>query len=196
MASSKSGSNKLLGAPPELFDGKPQKVEAFWNNLKNYYYLNSDSFSDEGKKVSSALTHFKVGSSAREWAQDVQKAALSKTTIDFGSWDDFHKKFKKHFVPAYSKLEATNAMYSSKMGGRPFNEWYQEWSTYTSRSGVNEETQMFAFRKALPLALHQKIMGVSPQPTTLDGLAEQAREFDCLWRMYTNCYVSPLDYPS
>jgi hypothetical protein len=68
----------------------------------------------------------------------------------------------------------TNAMYTSKMGGRPFNEWYQDWSTYASRSGANEDTQMFAFRKALPMALHQKIMGVSPQPTTLEGLAEKA----------------------
>jgi hypothetical protein len=77
-------------------------------------------------------------------------------------------------------------MYTSKMGGRPFNEWYQDWSTYASRSGANEDTQMFAFQKALPMALHQKIMGVSPQPTTLEGLAEKARKFDRLWRMYSN----------
>ena len=29
-------------------------------------------------------------------------------------------------------------------------------------------------------------MGVSPQPTTLEGLAEKAREFDRLWCMYSN----------
>ena len=72
------------------------------------------------------------------------------------------------------------------MGNRPFNEWYQDWSTYASRSGANEETQMFAFRKVLPMALHQKIMGVSPQPTTLEDLAEKAGEFDHLWCMYSN----------
>ena len=98
----------------------------------------------------------------------------------------FKDAFKKHFIPAHSALEATNLMYTSRMGGRPFNEWYQDWSTYASRSGANEETQMFAFRKALPLALHQKIMGVSPQPTMLEGLAEKARKFDGLWCMYSN----------
>jgi hypothetical protein len=36
------------------------------------------------------------------------------------------------------------------------------------------------------MALHQKIMGVSPQPTTLEGLAEKAHKFDRLWRMYSN----------
>ena len=51
---------------------------------------------------------------------------------------------------------------------------------------MNEETKMFAFRKALPQALHQKILGVSPQPTTLDDLVEKAREFDCIWWLYSN----------
>ena len=112
--------------------------------------------------------------SAGEWAQDQQKKALAQTPVSYGTWTAFKDTFKKHFIPAHSTLEATNLMYMSKMGRRPFNEWYQDWLTYDSRSGANEETQMFTFRKALPLALHQKIMGVSPQPTTLEGLAEKA----------------------
>jgi hypothetical protein len=180
------GNTKILGAAPEPFKGKPEKAKAFWNNLENYFYLNEDVFNTDGKKISSALTYFKISTSAGEWAQDLQKKALARTPISFGTWATFKDGFKKHFIPAHSVLEATNAMYTSKMGGRPFNEWYQDWSTYASRSGANEDTQMFAFRKALPMALHQKIMGVSPQPTTLEGLAEKACEFDCLWHMYSN----------
>ncbi len=177
---------KMLGSPPEPFEGKSEKAEAFWNTLENYYYLNGANYADKQKKISSALTYFKTGTSAGEWAQDRQKTALAAMPIDFGTWADFKATFKKHFIPEYSKLEATNAMYTSRMGSRPFNEWYQEWSTYASQSGANEETKMFAFRKALPQALHQKIIGVSPQPTTLDGLAEKAREFDHIWRLYSN----------
>jgi hypothetical protein len=175
-----------LGAAPKPFKGKPEKAKAFWNNLENYFYLNEDVFNTDGKKISSALTYFKIGTSAGEWAQDLQKKALARTLISFGTWATFKDGFKKHFIPAHLALEATNAMYTSKMGGRPFNEWYQDWSTYASRSGANEDTQMFAFQKALPMALHQKIMGISPQPTTLEGLAEKAHEFDRLWRMYSN----------
>ena len=58
----------MLGLPPEPFDGKPDKAEAFWNNLENYYYLNEGAYSTESKKVSSALTHFKISTSAGEWA--------------------------------------------------------------------------------------------------------------------------------
>ena len=132
------------------------------------------------------LTYFKTGTSAGEWAQDKQKIALNATPVDFGTWVNFRDQFKKHFIPAHSVLEATNAMYTSRMGVRPFSEWYQEWSTYAARSGANEETQMFTFRKALPMALHQKIMGITPQPTTLEGLADKVREFDRIWRLYNN----------
>jgi hypothetical protein len=59
-------SHKMLGSPPEPFDGKPDKAEAFWNNLENYYYLNEGTYTTESKKVSSALTHFKISTSAGE----------------------------------------------------------------------------------------------------------------------------------
>src|SRR6266702_2294423 len=130
---------KMLGSPPEPFEGKSEKAEAFWNTLENYYYLNGANYTDEQKKISSALTYFKIGMSAGEWAQDRQKTALAATPIDFGTWADFKATFKKHFIPEYTKLEATNAMYTSRMGSRPFNEWYQEWSMYASRSGANEK---------------------------------------------------------
>jgi hypothetical protein len=64
------GNTKILGAAPEPFEGKPEKAEAFWNNLENYFYLNKDVFNTNGKKISSALTYFKIGTSAGEWAQD------------------------------------------------------------------------------------------------------------------------------
>jgi hypothetical protein len=72
------------------------------------------------------------------------------------------------------------------MGTRPFNDWYQEWSNYAKRANVDEKTQMYAFRRNLPHPLHQKLLGISPQPTTLDGLAEKAREFDRLYHLYGN----------
>ena len=71
-----------------------------------------------------------------------------------------------------------------RMGNREFNNFYQEWSTHASRSGVDNHTKMYAFRQALPQALHNKILGVSPQPTTLAGVVEHARQFDRLWRVY------------
>jgi hypothetical protein len=43
---------------------------------------------------------------------------------------------------------------------------------------------MYAFRQNIPAALHQKIIGVSPPPTTLTRLVKLAKEFDQTWCMY------------
>jgi len=83
--------------------------------LSTYFYLNETIYNTDGKKVSTALTYFKIGTSAGKWARDRQQAALNITPINFGSWADFQAEFKKQFIPAHTALEATKNMYTSKM---------------------------------------------------------------------------------
>jgi hypothetical protein len=180
---------KILGSAPEPYDGKPEKADTYINNLGNYYFLNTTTFDTDEKKVSSALMYFKIGTPAGEWACDRQSSALSATPPDFGTWADFQTLFKAHFVPAHTELEATQYLHTNKMGNRPFNEWYQEWSTQAERSHSNAHTKMFCFRKTIPIPLHQKILGVTPAPNTMEELVRLAREFDRNYRLYT----TPLD---
>ncbi len=192
---------KLLGAAPEPFDGKPEKAEAFWNNLENYFHLNSTIFDTNDKKISMALTYFKVGTPAGQWAQDKQKAALNPVggvTVTFGAWNDFKINFQDHFIPVHTALEATNLMYTLKMGNQTFNDWYQEWSTHATQSGTNDAMQMYAFQQAIPGALLGKLMGLSPFPMTLATLVEKARDFDCVWRLHAprNTYSNSPCTPS
>jgi hypothetical protein len=77
---------KVLGSAPESFDGKGEKAEGFWSSLENYYYLNAEHFTDTNKKIASALTYFKQGTPAGDWARERQKAALAAHPADFGAW--------------------------------------------------------------------------------------------------------------
>ena len=43
---------------------------------------------------------------------------------------------------------------------------------------------MYAFRKNLNPSLHQKIIQITPQPTTLAGLVDKARDLDRNWCLY------------
>jgi hypothetical protein len=176
---------KILGSAPEPYDGKPEKADTFINNLGNYYFLNTTTFDTDEKKVSSALTYFKISTPAGEWAHDRQSAALSATPPDFGTWANFQTLFKAHFIPAHTELEATQYLHTNKMGNHPFNEWYQEWSTQAECSHSNAHTKMFCFRKAIPIPLHQKILGVTPAPDTMEELVRLAREFNRNYRLYT-----------
>jgi Retrotransposon gag protein len=185
MASATSGfSTKTLGSAPEPFGGTPANAEAFWTNLANYFFLNHDLYSSTSKQIASALTHFKLGTPAGEWAKDRQQTTLANSPLDFGTWDAFKDAFKAHFIPVDGKLLSTQLLHTLKMGNKPISEWYREWSTHANRSGANEETKMYAFRQNIPATLHQKIIGVSPAPITLSHLVELAKDFDQTWRMY------------
>src|SRR5712675_493410 len=176
---------KLMGSPPESFDGSGRKAESFWSSLETYYFLNQDVFQTDSKCVASALTHFKLGTPAGEWARDRQQTALALQRPDFGSWDDFRSAFKAHFIPVESKMSSTQTMHSLRQQNRPFHEWYQEWITHANCSGANEQTKIFAFRRNIHPSLHVKLLGVSPIPTTLARLVELAKEFDQSFRMWS-----------
>jgi hypothetical protein len=125
-----------------------------------------------------ALTHFKIRTRAGDWASDQVVAALAANPITYSTWAAFKDTFKQQFIPLASKLEALQEMHNCPMGSREFNEWYQQWSTYAHHTTADEGSKMWAFRKALPEGLQQKLLGLSPQPTTLADLVEKTREFD------------------
>ena len=43
---------------------------------------------------------------------------------------------------------------------------------------------MYAFHHALNQALNQKLVNITPQPTTLDMLVKKARDLDRNWHIY------------
>jgi len=81
-------------------------------------------------------------------------------------------------------MEAITKMHDTSMGAKDFATWFLDWSTQARRTGVDETTKMYAFRQALPAALQNKLLMLSPQPTTLDTLVEKAWEFERNWQIF------------
>jgi len=175
---------RILGTAPDPYDGSPDKAITFWNTLANYYTINDAVYATNAQKVSSALTHFKIGTPGGNWASDLMETALAANSVDYGTWDDFRDAFKKQFIPPASQMEAISKMHSNQMGMKDFATWFQDWSTEARRTGVDETTKMWAFRRNLPTILQQKLLTLSPQPTTLDTLIEKAWEFDSNWQIF------------
>ena len=171
----------LIGTAPEPFTGKGEHALPFWNSLENYYHANNDAFANDNKKVTAALTHFKVGTQAGNWASDHMATALSATPVTYRTWVQFKADFKEQFIPPLTQAEAIKQVHSLVMGNRDFNEWYQEWSQFARRSRMDDQSKMFTFRRNLKPEIHNKLMLVSPQPTTLAGLVEKAREINNSW---------------
>jgi hypothetical protein len=49
---------------------------------------------------------------------------------------------------------------------------------------------MYTFRKNLNASLHQKIIQITPQPTTLAALVDKARDLDRNWHLYGGAQTS------
>ena len=176
---------KLLGSAPEPYDGNPAKAQAFWNTLANYYTMNNAVYSTDEKKVPAALTNFKTGTRGGDWASDRIATALAANPVNYGTWNQFKTAFKKQFIPPEVQQEAIKGLHDTYMGNREFNDWYQDWSHHARRSGVDDNTKMYAFRKCINSALQQKLVALSPQPATLADLVDKARDLDRSFRMFT-----------
>jgi len=175
---------RILGTAPDLYDGSPDKAIDFWNTLANYYNINSGIYTTDAQKVSSALTHFKIGTSGGKWASDLMHTALNANPVNYGTWNDFKAAFDKQFIPPATQMEAIAKMHDTSMGAKDFATWFLDWSTQARRMGVDETTKMWAFRRALLPALQNKLLTLSPQPTILDTLVEKAQEFEHNWQIF------------
>jgi len=175
---------RVLGTPPDLYDGSPNKATAFWNTLANYYAINDGVYTTDTQKVSSALTYFKLGTPGGNWASDLMQTALAVQPPNYGTWNDFKAAFEKQFIPPAAQMEAIAKMHSNSMGSSNFATWYLDWSTQARHTGVDKISKMWAFQHNLPAPLQVKLLMLSPQPTTLDVLVEKAQEFDHNWQIF------------
>ena len=175
---------KLLGSTPEPYDGNPAKAQAFWNTLTNYYTTNDAIYANDEKKVPAALTNFKTGTQGGDWASDCIATALALNPVNYGTWNQFKTAFKKQFIPPKVQQEAIKGLHDTYMGNWEFNDWYQDWSRHAWRSGVDDNTKIYAFRKCINSVLQQKPIALSPQLATLTDLVDKARDLDRSFHMF------------
>jgi len=95
----------ILGTAPEPYNGKGDMAIAFWNALENYFTVNATTFDTNAKKVLSALTYFKQGTQAGDWASDHIATILAGNPVNYGTWDDFRDAFKAQFIPLERKMK-------------------------------------------------------------------------------------------
>jgi hypothetical protein len=111
-----AGTPQLMGTAPEAFDGKADKAISFWNTLENYYHVNQAVFNTKAKKIETALTYFKLGTQAGEWASDRIAAVQAGANIDYRTWVQFKDAFKAQFIPPETQQDAIIKIHNLPMG--------------------------------------------------------------------------------
>jgi len=171
----------ILETAPRSYNGKGDTAIAFWNSLENYFTVNAATFDTNKKKVLSALTYFKQGTQAGDWASDCISIILAANPVNYRTWQAFKDAFKDQFIPLEMQNEAIQNIHNTPQWNREFGEWYQEWSKYARRANVDDATKIYAFCRALDTALHNKLLQLSLMPNMLARLVEKAREFNKNW---------------
>ena len=86
--------------------------------------VNTAVYADEKARIQSALTHFKQGTQAGEWASDRIAKALAANPVDYSTWADLKKDFNTQFILPQTQVDAIAKMHSLRMGNREFNDWF------------------------------------------------------------------------
>ena len=84
--------------------------------MANYYGINTNLYTTESRKVAAALTHFKLGTLARDWASDQLPTALAAMPVNYRTWATFKTAFETQFVPPQTQVEAIQKIHNMPMG--------------------------------------------------------------------------------
>ena len=170
-------SSKLLGSPPEPFDGAEATARQFLSHLNNYYSLNEDLYNTDTKKIADAYTHFKNNTRAGEWARVHMNDALMNKA--YGTWKAFVDAFETMFTNPDQKQLAINKFFQYPQGIRRFREWYQDWDVARTEAAITDDTVTIpVLRHNLNNQLEQKYSAVANKPKTLAEVVKIIQELD------------------
>jgi len=114
---------RILGTAPKSYNGKGDTAIAFWNSLENYFTVNATTFDTNAKKVLLALTYFKQGTQAEDWASDHIATILAGNPVNYGMWQDFRDAFKAQFIPLETQNEAIQSIHNTPQRNWEFGKW-------------------------------------------------------------------------
>jgi len=112
----------ILGTAPKSYNGKGDTAIAFWNSLENYFTVNAATFDTDKKKVLLALTYFKQGTQAGDWASDRILTILAANPVNYGTWQAFKDAFKDQFIPLEMQNEVIQNIHNTPQRNQEFGE--------------------------------------------------------------------------
>ena len=169
---------------PEDFHRECDKFDAYWQAVKLYIKINPTIYDNDEKKILFALS-FMNGGTAQVWAQN--KITTAETAVGtavapgYGTWNAFETAVKAAFEPLDLK-EASKRELGTIWMTDTADIYTREFEKHSARSGITDDQALIEFyKRGLVTPILQKIYGMLPMPTTLDGWKTAAINFDNQW---------------
>jgi hypothetical protein len=185
---------------PTPFTGDRTKARAFLQQCQGYLQLNETTFSTDAAKIAFVLSYL-TDHEALKWKETyLDKITDADGIFNYPTSKEFLRAFTTYFKPINQAVEANNKLVTMKQGKRTVDEYVADFRLIASVAGMTDITDadnlhlINYFRRGLHPAIAKKIALSDNVPTTMQGWAEKAVQYDTNYRMTMKMYEN--DRPS
>jgi hypothetical protein len=179
---------------PSSFTGDRTKVRGFVQDCRAYLQLNKHIYTIDEAKIAFVLSFLSDGES-QKWKETYMATLLQDTgEFKYPTFQQFMTIFVEYFRPMNMEASANAQMATLKQGKRTVEELVAEFRLLASRAGMTSTTAsdhihlINHFQRALHPAIGRKIALSDSVPTTIEGWAERAIQYDTNYRVTIAMY--------
>ena len=133
----------------EEFDGDRTKSNRWLRNITAYLAVNDTMYTNNEKKVVTALSYMTQGAAAT-WSEDYMDHAQSldpnsnvdvalQTVYGYGTWNEFVQEFKKAFSPIDTQGTAMAQLVNLRQGKKDLTEYIATFNQLALRAKVHDD---------------------------------------------------------
>lgn len=161
-----------IGVIPDRFDGNPQKAEKFVADCEIYLASNSNLYSSDERKILFFIPLCEKG------AEAFALSYYRKGAGHMGSYDDFIKAFKRHFISTASEDQARIDITNIKQTGK-VSAYIEKFNLLKEQAKITEEQALrIPFVRGLNEKVFERLMQKNPLPETLDDMQKECRNIE------------------
>ena len=169
---------------PKPFTGKREELKKFIQDVKLYTFVNGETYNNDIKKISFALSFMNEGDAAA-WKEQLLEEEMAKTTpFDLGTWDTFESNLKEAFKPYDAPGDALEEMKNIRMGNNSIEEHNARFKMIITKSDLDETSPAVIdyYRQSLNIPLQRRILSLETPPATFKAWCDWASKLDNNWR--------------
>ncbi|KAF4617527.1 hypothetical protein D9613_006051 [Agrocybe pediades] len=189
-------SSKIKIETPANYDGSPDRVTAFIQEVE--VYLTYNGITDLEQRIYFTLSKVRggTGNRATVWSDNIRANMLTHLNrnppeVPYANWQGFTEAFTRQFGLFTSAEDAIEKITTIEMAnGQTCEEYSRLFQAYADRSGYNAVAQLKEYKRGLTRPLRERLMTTWPAPENnedgtinLDHWMNRACKLDRQWRM-------------
>jgi hypothetical protein len=166
--------------PPMVFNGDSKKFKDFMTQLYLVFNSSPEKYASTDARVYYALSYMQEGK-AQTWVRNFVDDVVNGRK-NWISWGEFEQEMREHFDSQNKKDDAQLALRHMQQGFQSAEEFFDNFKTFSSDCGYNDEALVRCIKDALTPRLLSAIYSQNVVPKTYTEWKNIAIQKDRQWR--------------